>query len=113
MVGSICISDMGVNIFVIEFQSMHDLLKVKRGCHRCLIGIWLSLKIFIVMHLSRRCLIRNLFGSTSQPSSGMNQMVWEKVGLVFGSLEMFDLDTNDIGWGKYLRVKVLIALTKP
>lgn len=43
----------------------------------------------------------------------MNQMVGEKVSLVFGSLEMVDVDTNDIGWGKYLRVKVLIDRTKP
>lgn len=27
---SICISDVGANMFVIEFQSMHDLLKVKQ-----------------------------------------------------------------------------------
>lgn len=39
--------------------------------------------------------------------------IWNLIGNTIGKVIDVDMDANDIGWGKFLRVKVKLNLTKP
>lgn len=47
------------------------------------------------------------------PLRCMTRDVGQSIGESVGVVEMIDVNKDGVGWGKYLRVKVLVDLTKP
>lgn len=47
------------------------------------------------------------------PLFGMQKRVGEKVGRSLGTVEEVKVDDDEVGWGKKLRVRVKIDITKP
>ncbi|XP_038716189.1 uncharacterized protein At4g02000-like [Tripterygium wilfordii] len=47
------------------------------------------------------------------PFKMMNEKVGLQLGAAVGRIEKVDLDRNGCGWGKYLRVRIHIDITKP
>ncbi|XP_042954587.1 uncharacterized protein LOC122290997 [Carya illinoinensis] len=47
------------------------------------------------------------------PFAGMNKTMGEKLGVAVGQVVSVDVAAGDMAWGSYLRVKVLLDITKP
>lgn len=47
------------------------------------------------------------------PLGGMNRRVDKRVESTLGCVEEIDIDDDDVGWGKCLRVHIWMDLTKP
>ncbi|KAF5442667.1 hypothetical protein F2P56_035300 [Juglans regia] len=44
---------------------------------------------------------------------GMNKTMGERLGATIGFVITVDVDANDMAWGSYVRVKVLVDISKP
>lgn len=47
------------------------------------------------------------------PFVGMDRSMGEKLGASIGKVIMVDTNENEMGWDKYMRVKVVVDITKP
>lgn len=47
------------------------------------------------------------------PFAGLNKSMGEKLGATIGRVMLVDADENGMRWGSFLRVKVLVDITKP
>jgi hypothetical protein len=43
----------------------------------------------------------------------MNREAGCNIGSTVGTVEQVDVNSKGVGWGKYLRVKVMLDITKP
>lgn len=43
----------------------------------------------------------------------MTKQTGERVGGIFGTVEVVDVPENDVGWGPFLRVHISLDITKP
>lgn len=50
--------------------------------------------------------------TANMPLVGMNQECGEQIGRSIGIVEEVDVDEDDVGWGNFLWVKILLDLTK-
>lgn len=47
------------------------------------------------------------------PFDGMTKGIGEKLGIAIGQVLLVDTNESGMGWEKFLRVKVLVDITKP
>jgi hypothetical protein len=47
------------------------------------------------------------------PLGCMGREIGHKIGEIVGEVEVVDTDDEGIGWGEFLRVKIVLDLTKP
>lgn len=93
-------SDMGSNMFIMKFQSLSDLMKVKKGCPWMFDGNLVMLKDFDgFTSIKEMKFDKELFWVQIYNLSfgSMKKLVGEKGGSDLGSLPMVDVDENGIG----------------
>lgn len=49
----------------------------------------------------------------NMPLACMNREAGCNIGSTVGTVEQVDVNSKGVGWGKYLRVKVMLDITKP
>lgn len=47
------------------------------------------------------------------PLACMNKAMGLHIGALVGEVEEVDVDEEEVGWGKYLRVRIILDLSKP
>ncbi|XP_040987678.1 uncharacterized protein LOC121235396 [Juglans microcarpa x Juglans regia] len=108
--------EMGKNIFVITFATHADKNRVMSGRPWFFDGQMFVLKVFdgytplnkmsfddVVLWVQ----FHNL------PLFGMSWECGERMGSSLGVVEEVEVDGDDVGWGRFLRVKILLNLKKP
>lgn len=103
--GTISFSDVGANAYVLEFQSVKNLQKIKRGYP------WMFDRQLIIlqkfngsvpiqeMHFKNEWFWVQLY---NLPTGGMNKLVREKLGCAIG-IPLVDVNEYDIGWSCHSR----------
>ncbi|XP_035543563.1 uncharacterized protein LOC118347656 [Juglans regia] len=107
---------MGKNIFIITFATHADKNRVMSGRPRFFDGQMFVMKAFdgytplnkmsfddVVLWVQ----FHNL------PLFGMSRECGERLGSSLGVVEEVEVDGDDVGWSRFLRVKILLNLKKP
>lgn len=115
-VGNLTFKVLGDNLFLIEFQHGTDKKRVLEGRPWVLEG-----NLFLVEDYDWRISPTQLkFDKASfwvrmfnLPLACMGREVGRKIGSSMGVVEEIDTDKDGVGWGEFLRVKILVDLYKP
>lgn len=108
--------EVGANVFIISFKMLADKHRVENGRPWLFNNCMFIIEAFDgimqprAMMFDRASLCLQLH---QLPLMGMNKKVGEKVGSALGVMEEVEVEEDDVGWGKYLRVRVNLDLTKP
>jgi hypothetical protein len=114
--GNLSFKVLGENLFLIEFTDMRDKVRVLEG------RPWTFDNSLLI--------VEDFDGKTSHadylfdkaafwvrminlPLGCMGQAIGRRIGETVGKVEAVDTDANGIGWGEFLRVKILLDLSKP
>jgi hypothetical protein len=114
--GKLSFQVLGENLFLLEFTDLTDKKRILEGRHWVFEGSLFNIEDF---------------DGTSSPSSFkfdkagfwirmvdlplvcMNQATGRRIGSTVGLVEAVDTGKDGIGWGEYLRIKVVLDLFKP
>jgi hypothetical protein len=107
---------LGENLFLIEFELAKDKARVLEGRPWGFEG-----SLFLVEDFDGRTSPSEItfekasfwVRMTNLPLACMSREVGFKLGASVGKVEEVDTDKDEIGWGEFLRVKILIDLYKP
>ncbi|XP_059462835.1 uncharacterized protein LOC132191762 [Corylus avellana] len=114
--GTLTFKILGENLFLIEFEKARDKDRVLEGRPWVFEG-----NLFLVEDFDGRTPPSKITFEKAYfwmrmlhlPLACMGREVGLKLGSSVGRVEEIDTDKDGIGWGKYLRVKVLVDLSKP
>jgi hypothetical protein len=116
MWGKLSFKILGENTFLIEFEDPRDKVKVLAG------RPWaFENNLFIIEDFDGLSSISNFTFEKEAfwvrmfdlPLACMGMEIGRKIGATVGVVEAVDTDSRGIGWGEYLRVKILLDITKP
>lgn len=114
--GQVSFKDLGFNKFLIEFQSIPEKTTVLLGWP------WSFDRFLICLHDCDGCLAPKDFSFSQEPFwvqlhdlpfTGMNKTIGERLGVAMGDMLAVDVDAGGMAWRSFLRVKVLVDITKP
>ncbi|XP_042950180.1 uncharacterized protein LOC122282289 [Carya illinoinensis] len=114
--GGLKIKGVGKNLFLFEFDEATDMQKVKLGRPWTFDRQLLCLKDYNGQISPKEMVfdkeplwvqVHNI------PLGGMTRKVGEQTGRQVGEVLDVDVDEQDVGWGPYLHIKILIDITKP
>jgi hypothetical protein len=114
--GTATFSVLGENLFLVEFELAKDKTRVLEA------GSWdFEGKLFLVVDFDGRTSPSEIAFNkasfwvrmTNLPLACMGREVGFKLGASVGKVEEVDTDKDEVGWGEFLRVKILIDLYKP
>ncbi|XP_042958199.1 uncharacterized protein LOC122293796 [Carya illinoinensis] len=109
-------TEVGRNIFVITFATHADKNRLESG------RPWLFDGNIFVMNVfdGYTPLGRMSFDKVAMwaqfhnlPLAGMSKEYGVRIGSSLGKVKEVEVDVDDVGWGSFLRVKILLDLTKP
>lgn len=114
--GNMSFKVLGDNLFLIEFTNIRDKERVLDGRPWVFEG-----NLFLVEDFdgtippSKYTFEKAAFWvrMIDLPLGCMGQAIGRRIGETVGAVEMVDTDANGIGWGEFLRVKILLDLSKP
>lgn len=114
--GAIIFKVLGENLFLIEFELARDKGRVLEGRPWVFEG-----NLFLVEDFNGRTSPTKIafdkayfwVRMTHLPLACMGRDLGFKIGSSVGKVEEVNTDKNGIGWGEYLRVKILIDLSQP
>ncbi|XP_041011254.1 uncharacterized protein LOC121255023 [Juglans microcarpa x Juglans regia] len=110
------VKEVGPNVFIITFSTQMDKKRIEEGRPWSFDNNLFVIKPFDgyvqpnMMKFDNALLwvqMHNLL------LVGMNCECGERIGRSLGVVEEVEVDEDDVGWGTFLRVKVLLDLTKP
>jgi hypothetical protein len=114
--GKITLKVLGENLFIIEFEKVEDKYQVLEWRPWVFDGNLFSVADFDgVAQLSTiefekvALWVRML----NLPLACMNAEIGKMIGSSIGQVEEVDTDEDGVGWGKFLRVRIRVDLTKP
>lgn len=106
----------GFNKFLVEFKSVPEKARVLLGC------TWSFDKVIVCLFDCEGCLAPKDIAFTKEPFwlklhdlhfPGMSKTTEESLGATMGSVLSVDIDASGMAWGSFLRVKVLLDISKP
>jgi hypothetical protein len=114
--GRVTFKVLGENLFLLEFEKEWDKSRVLEG------RPWLFEKdLFSVEDFDGLCSVSEIAFEQAEfwvrmsnlPLACMGKEVGFQIGATVGEVQEVDTDEEGVGWGKYLRVRMKIDLTKP
>jgi hypothetical protein len=114
--GPVSFKGLGENIFLVEFDNEWDKTKVMEGRPWLFDGNLVSLNDFDgltppnQMNFDKASFWVRMY---NLPLACMGRDIGVKIGSSVGVVKEVDLVDDDIGWGEYLRVRILLDLKKP
>ncbi|XP_059457696.1 uncharacterized protein LOC132187382 [Corylus avellana] len=114
--GSTSFKVIGENLFLVDFEHSWDKTRVLEGRPWVFEGSLFSLEEFdgitppLEIPFEKAAFWVRMF---NLPLACMGQAVGFQIGSTMGMVEEVETDDEGIGWGKYLRVRVKMDLTKP
>ncbi|GLT71843.1 hypothetical protein SLA2020_438340 [Shorea laevis] len=114
LTGTCSFKVLGENLFVIEFQHNWDNQVFWRADLGYLKGICLRWKTLTDFYNLPNCFRQGFFWVRmyNLPLACMNSAVGYRIGSSVGQVEEVDL-VEDVAWGEFLRVRILLDLSKP
>ena len=114
--GSLSFKVLGENLFLIEFIDTRDKVCVLEGRPWVFEG-----SLFLVEDFNGNTSPSDYMFDKAAfwvrminlPLGCMGQAIGRRIGETTGKVEIVDVDANEFGWGKFLRVKILLDLFKP
>ncbi|XP_059451002.1 uncharacterized protein LOC132181786 [Corylus avellana] len=114
--GRLTLKVVGENTFLIDFEHYWDKTRILEGCPWVIEGNVFSVADFDgVTPLEQIDFVKVAFWVRMYklPLACMGAEVGKQIGSTVGLVEEVDTDEDGIGWGKFLRVKIRLDLTKP
>ena len=114
--GCVSFKEVGTNLFLIDFENQWDKDRILEGRPWTFDGDLVSLVDFDgVTPPSQLDFDKADFWVRMYdlPLACMSVEVGNQIGATMGEVEEVDVNDEGVGWGKYLRVKILLDLTKP
>jgi hypothetical protein len=114
--GSASFNVIGENMFIVEFENEWDKARIMEGRPWLFDGNLVSLAEFdgltppAKINFDRASFWIRMY---NLPLACMGRNTGQKIGATVGVVEDVDVLEEDAGWGEYLRVRILIDLTKP
>jgi len=115
-VGTVSFQVVGGNIFVTEFEEEGDKIRVMEGRPWIFYGNLISLAEFDGLTSPTAISFEHAVfwvRMYNLPLACMGKAAGQKIGASVGVVEAVDVHDDDPGWGKYLRVKIRLDLSKP
>jgi hypothetical protein len=114
--GSVVFNVIGENLFITKFESEWDKSRIMEGRPWLFDGNLVSLKEFDgLTPPTKMCFDRASFWVRmyNLPLACMGKSSGHKIGSLVRVVEEVDVLEEEAGWGKFLRVKISLDLTKP
>ncbi|XP_059458315.1 uncharacterized protein LOC132187908 [Corylus avellana] len=113
--GWVKFKDLGPNLFLIEFEHSWDKSRILEGCPWTFDGHLLSLVDFDGMtppHLLEFEKVAFWVRIFKLPLGCMGKATRYRIGSTVGEVKEVDVNEDGIGWGEFLRVRIVLDLTK-
>jgi hypothetical protein len=114
--GSLSFKVLGENLFLIEFEYSSDKERVLKGRPWAVEGSLFLVEDYDGTTPPNRIDFESVVlwvRMINLPLSGMVKDVGLQIGSAMGAVEEVETDEDDIGWGKFLRVRIRMDLRKP
>jgi hypothetical protein len=114
--GNISFKSLGENLFIVEFETEWDKEKVLEGRPRLFDGFLVSVVDFdgttppSKLNFDKAAFWIRMY---NLPLACMGKKIGHKIGSLIGTVEEVDVFDGEAGWGEYLRVRVMMDVTKP
>jgi hypothetical protein len=114
--GSVSFRVIGENLFIAEFEHAWEKARIMKGRPWLFDGNLVSLAEFdgitppSKMNFNKESFWMRMY---NLPLACMSREVGSKIGSSVGEVEDIDMMEDEAGWGEFLRVKVLMDLSKP
>jgi hypothetical protein len=114
--GWVSFKNLGPNLFLIEFKHEEDKIRIMEGRPWKVDGDLFSMVDFdgqtppSELEFEKATFwVRML----NMPLACMSREMGQKIGASMGTVVDVDVDEDGVGWGKFLRVRIILDLTKP
>ncbi|XP_059451234.1 uncharacterized protein LOC132182043 [Corylus avellana] len=114
--GKMSFKALGDNLFLIEFTNSQDKERTLEGRPWVFEGSLFLVEDFDgITSPSDYTFDKDAFWVRmfKMPLGCMGQAIGRRIGETVGTVEVVDTNANGMGWGKFLRAKILMDLTKP
>lgn len=114
--GRLSFKVLGENLFLMEFENEWDKSRVLEGRPWIFEGSLFSVENFDGLSSLSEIVFEQVefwVRMLSLPLACMGKEVGYQIGSTMGTVEEVDTDEEGVGWGKYLRVRIKLDLTKP
>ncbi|XP_059436900.1 uncharacterized protein LOC132169985 [Corylus avellana] len=114
--GSLSFKVLGENVFILEFENEWDKARVLEGRPWIFEGNLFSVEEFDGQSSPSKIIFEQAafwVRMFNLPLACMGKEVGQQIGATMWTMEEVDTDEEGVGWGKFLRVKIRIDLTKP
>jgi hypothetical protein len=114
--GRVSFKSVGENMFLIDFENEWDKTRIMEGRPWTFDGDLVSLAEFdgltplAELEFEKAAFWVRMF---SLPLACMSREMGTRIGSTMGKVEEVEVDEDGIGWGEYLRVRIVLDLTKP
>ncbi|KAF5453769.1 hypothetical protein F2P56_023489 [Juglans regia] len=114
--GQVSFKELGCNKFLVEFQNPLEKNRVLSE------RPWSFDRYLICLFNCEDCLApRDIFFNEEPfwvqlhdlPFAGMNRTMGERLGAAAGNVVLVDVDSSGMAWGSFLRVKLILDISKP
>lgn len=116
LLGNMAFEILGENLFLIDFANVDDKKRVLEGRPWVFYGSLFLVEDFDgTIPPSKYTFKKAAFWvrMINLPLGCMGKEIGRKIGETMGTMEVVDTDVDGIEWGEFLRVKILLDLTKP
>jgi hypothetical protein len=114
--GNISFTSLGENLFIVEFDNEWDKARVLEGRPWLFDGFLVSIVDFDgTTPLSKMNFDKAAFWIRmyNLPLACMGKEIGHKIGSLVGHVEEVDVSEGEAGWGEFLRVRVMVDVSKP
>ncbi|XP_059450945.1 uncharacterized protein LOC132181722 [Corylus avellana] len=114
--GSLSFQVLGENLFLVEFTNVGDKKRILEGRPWVFEGSLFLLEDFDRLSSPSEYTFEKAafwVRMVNLPLACMNQTTGRRIGSTVGEVEMVDTRADGIGWGEFLRVRILLDLAKP
>lgn len=114
--GRVTFKTLGANIFLIEFENEWDKTRIMEGRPWMFDGHLISLADFdgltpvAELEFEKAAFWVRMY---NLPLACMSKAMGTRIGASVGQVEEVDVDEEGVGWGEYLRVRIVLDLSKP
>lgn len=114
--GWVSFKSVGANTFLIEFENEWDKIRIMEGRPWTFDGDLVSLADFDGLTPPSEIVFEKAafwVRMYNLPLACMSKEMGTRIGSTVGEVEEVEIDENGAGWGEFLRVRIVLDLTKP